>query len=354
MDGPRGPEAPGNPGAAARAVFTLLGTDLRFQVDARARGGSTPRSRLRDPPSAPSTSRSWTWKRPGAGIGRGTGSPTSPWSRWIAGVVGEPFSTLVHPGRSIPWRIQSLTGITDEMVASAPPLRRGGRDDLRRPRRTVFTAHNVQFDWGFVEGHLLDCRGRGPPRPPALHGEDGACPGTGLGSYALDSASPATSHRHRGTPPALGDALATARVLVHLLDAAEREGASGSRAASTGSGQRAGEPGAGTPPPLRAPPAPHPSRHLKLTEPPGEPTDRSPPEPGRPMEPESSPSLAVSRRIGDLRIHALDAGLQRLDGGAMFGVVPKPLWERRIPADEKNRIPWGSGVSWSRHPRRSC
>ncbi|HET7457071.1 MAG TPA: MBL fold metallo-hydrolase [Gemmatimonadaceae bacterium] len=28
----------------------------------------------------------------------------------------------------------------------------------------------------------------------------------------------------------------------------------------------------------------------------------------------------------------------KLDGGAMFGVVPKPLWERRIPADERNRI----------------
>ena len=31
--------------------------------------------------------------------------------------------------------------------------------------------------------------------------------------------------------------------------------------------------------------------------------------------------------------------MQRLDGGAMFGVVPKALWERRIPADERNRIP---------------
>jgi glyoxylase-like metal-dependent hydrolase (beta-lactamase superfamily II) len=30
-----------------------------------------------------------------------------------------------------------------------------------------------------------------------------------------------------------------------------------------------------------------------------------------------------------------------LDGGAMFGVVPKPLWERRIPADDRNRIPLG-------------
>jgi glyoxylase-like metal-dependent hydrolase (beta-lactamase superfamily II) len=44
-------------------------------------------------------------------------------------------------------------------------------------------------------------------------------------------------------------------------------------------------------------------------------------------------------RVGGLRIHALEAGLQRLDGGAMFGVVPKPLWERRIAADERNRIP---------------
>jgi glyoxylase-like metal-dependent hydrolase (beta-lactamase superfamily II) len=51
--------------------------------------------------------------------------------------------------------------------------------------------------------------------------------------------------------------------------------------------------------------------------------------------------LARTRSLGDLRIHALEGGLQRLDGGAMFGVVPKPLWERRIPADERNRIPLG-------------
>jgi glyoxylase-like metal-dependent hydrolase (beta-lactamase superfamily II) len=46
-----------------------------------------------------------------------------------------------------------------------------------------------------------------------------------------------------------------------------------------------------------------------------------------------------SRTIGTLRIHALEAGLQWLDGGAMFGVVPRPLWERRIPPDDRNRIP---------------
>ena len=44
-------------------------------------------------------------------------------------------------------------------------------------------------------------------------------------------------------------------------------------------------------------------------------------------------------RVGSIRIHALEAGLQRLDGGAMFGVVPKPLWEKRIVPDARNRIP---------------
>jgi Zn-dependent hydrolases, including glyoxylases len=51
--------------------------------------------------------------------------------------------------------------------------------------------------------------------------------------------------------------------------------------------------------------------------------------------------LVEHRKIGDLTVHAIQAGGQKLDGGAMFGVVPKPLWERRIPADERNRIQLG-------------
>ncbi|MFI5228779.1 MAG: MBL fold metallo-hydrolase, partial [Gemmatimonadales bacterium] len=51
--------------------------------------------------------------------------------------------------------------------------------------------------------------------------------------------------------------------------------------------------------------------------------------------------LVESRQLGRWRIHAIQAGGQRLDGGAMFGVVPKTLWERRIPADERNRIQLG-------------
>ena len=60
--------------------------------------------------------------------------------------------------------------------------------------------------------------------------------------------------------------------------------------------------------------------------------------------------LVQSRRIGDLQVHAIQAGGQRLDGGAMFGVVPKPLWERRIQADERNRIQLGMRCLLIEHP----
>jgi len=49
-------------------------------------------------------------------------------------------------------------------------------------------------------------------------------------------------------------------------------------------------------------------------------------------------SRAARFTVGRFTCWTLEGGLQRLDGGAMFGVVPKPLWERRARADERNRI----------------
>ena len=49
-----------------------------------------------------------------------------------------------------------------------------------------------------------------------------------------------------------------------------------------------------------------------------------------------SPSKTIT--FGDLELTPLFDAYFRLDGGAMFGVVPKPLWERRAPADDRNRI----------------
>jgi glyoxylase-like metal-dependent hydrolase (beta-lactamase superfamily II) len=50
-------------------------------------------------------------------------------------------------------------------------------------------------------------------------------------------------------------------------------------------------------------------------------------------------TLRKTFKVGNLTCHALEGGSQMLDGGAMFGVVPKPLWEQRIAPDERNRIP---------------
>jgi glyoxylase-like metal-dependent hydrolase (beta-lactamase superfamily II) len=43
--------------------------------------------------------------------------------------------------------------------------------------------------------------------------------------------------------------------------------------------------------------------------------------------------------LGHLELYPIESGRFLLDGGAMFGVVPKTLWSDQIPADDKNRIP---------------
>ncbi|HEX4627917.1 MAG TPA: MBL fold metallo-hydrolase, partial [Gemmatimonadales bacterium] len=58
----------------------------------------------------------------------------------------------------------------------------------------------------------------------------------------------------------------------------------------------------------------------------------------------------ITFQVGRVTCHALEAGTQRLDGGAMFGVVPKPLWERRATPDERNRIPLALRCLLVEHP----
>jgi methylmalonyl-CoA epimerase len=49
----------------------------------------------------------------------------------------------------------------------------------------------------------------------------------------------------------------------------------------------------------------------------------------------------VKVTLGDLELVSLSDGFFALDGGAMFGVVPRPLWETRLPPDDRHRIPLG-------------
>ncbi|HUX88094.1 MAG TPA: MBL fold metallo-hydrolase [Chloroflexota bacterium] len=43
-------------------------------------------------------------------------------------------------------------------------------------------------------------------------------------------------------------------------------------------------------------------------------------------------------KIGDIDVEILNDGYFHLDGGAMFGVVPRVLWEKKLPPDERNRV----------------
>lgn len=43
-------------------------------------------------------------------------------------------------------------------------------------------------------------------------------------------------------------------------------------------------------------------------------------------------------KVGSVSLTWLTGGITNLDGGAMFGVVPKPLWEKKYPCNEKNQI----------------
>ena len=61
-------------------------------------------------------------------------------------------------------------------------------------------------------------------------------------------------------------------------------------------------------------------------------------------------TLQQSFTIGRLRCHTLEGGRQRLDGGAMFGVVPRTLWKTRIEPDDRNRIPLAMRCMLVEHP----
>jgi len=67
------------------------------------------------------------------------------------------WSTLINPGMRIPPMIQSLTGITNEMVALAPAFADIHHDLLQRLQGRLFIAHNARFDYGFLKNEFRRC-----------------------------------------------------------------------------------------------------------------------------------------------------------------------------------------------------
>ncbi len=79
------------------------------------------------------------------------------------GTVRE-WQQLVNPGTRIPPFIEQLTGISNAMVASAPPFEAVAAEALKRLEGRLFIAHNARFDYGFLKQEFkrLDINFRAP------------------------------------------------------------------------------------------------------------------------------------------------------------------------------------------------
>ncbi|KAF7598624.1 MAG: ethanolamine utilization protein [Candidatus Dactylopiibacterium carminicum] len=134
----------------------------------------------------------------------------------------EQWSSLVQPGMPIPARIQTLIGITDEMVAQAPEFPALAEQVQRLLADAVFVAHNARFDYNFLRTAFERCgvawqapvlctvkfsRALDPEHP--RHGLDALI---ARGGYEIQS-------RHR----ALDDALIVWRFLQDALPRASEE-----------------------------------------------------------------------------------------------------------------------------------
>jgi DNA polymerase III epsilon subunit family exonuclease len=138
--------------------------------------------------------------------------------------IVDSFASLVDPGVSIsPW-ITRLTGIRDGMLRGAPTF--GGiLPDVRRQLEgCVFVAHSVGYDWGFVREEMRRLGADLPQGPRLCTVQLTRRLLPGLDRRGLDSLAAyygiEIQERHR----ARGDAIATARCFLRMLDDAERKG----------------------------------------------------------------------------------------------------------------------------------
>lgn len=208
----------GHDGAASAAVFQLLRADARFVVDAEGVWSLDARP---EPFGVPLS------EVPFAVVDVETTGRASWGGHRIleiaivevrGGTIVDEYQTLLNPAQGIPGAIVALTGITPHMVAQAPYFEHVADEVLSRLAGRVFVAHNAAFDWAFVSSELVRALGEAPNMPklctvrmcrrlvPQLRHRNLDVVSRHFGVDIHD--------RHR----AYGDALATARVLLRLLD----------------------------------------------------------------------------------------------------------------------------------------
>lgn len=212
----------GNPGAASAAVFALLANDARFNVDA---GGVW----TLDPGEGGAALRDLSYavvdvETTGGGVHQGHRITEIAIVTVEGGEVVDDWTTLVNPGRSIQPVVTTITGITAEMVDSAPYFEHIAPEVSRRLRGRIFVAHNVGFDRAFVRNELITAEGEAPSFTSLCTVRLARLLLPKLKRRNLDALSQHFDVRIEGRHRAWGDARATAWILLRLLEEAEVQG----------------------------------------------------------------------------------------------------------------------------------
>lgn len=140
------------------------------------------------------------------------------------GEVQEMFETLVNPERSIPPFISRLTNISWDMVKDAPTFSDIAPQIMQKLEGNVFVAHNAQFDWKFVSHEINRASGNQlmGRRICTVRLARRLLPH--LSRRSLDHVANYYGVEIAGRHRAGGDALATARCLLRMLDDAAQRG----------------------------------------------------------------------------------------------------------------------------------
>jgi DNA polymerase III subunit epsilon len=130
--------------------------------------------------------------------------------------ITDMFHTLINPGRNIPYYITGLTGITSEMVFSAPTFDQIAKEVHQKLDGKIFVAHNAHFDYSFLKKELEQAGINWQSKKLCtVRLSRKIIPG--LRSYSLGSLAEslgiAIANRHR----AGGDAAATVKIFDQLL-----------------------------------------------------------------------------------------------------------------------------------------
>jgi DNA polymerase-3 subunit epsilon len=199
-----------NPNGGARArVEALIGEDPRFLWEGDALVTADPVSLALDQASYVVFDIETT----GSSAKKGGAITELGALKLVRGEVVEEFATLVNPGRKIEPFVARLTGITDRMVADAPPISEIMPRFERFVEGSVLVGHNVHFDCSFVTA----VRGLPLPNPVLDTLKLARCLVPGLRRYRLSSLASHFGVRTMPNHRALSDATATAGVFLKLL-----------------------------------------------------------------------------------------------------------------------------------------